>query len=441
MFNVAQFQFDDSNKDICLVFEVGSEESGQVDIFLDESNEAYKKIRVSISEDANAEQLLALGEKLASDITDGFEVISNVNIEYKYVIEGLLLGLTPTDVFASKYEAPKAYQVKSDYEFEVAYTEAIINAKSYNLARMLNNLPHCECNPDTIVSIIKNNFPQPDVNISVLRENECRDLGLNGMLALAQGSNYEPSLIKIEYNNSDSEKIGLVGKGLTFDMGGYSLKVARDVSGMKADMGGASAVIGTMHRLVNTHAKVNVCAYLVMTDNLINEKAMLPGDVIKYRNDLTVEIGNTDAEGRLVLADGLLLAESEGCSQIIDVATLTGNVGAALGTEYAAVYSRSEQMQNKIFAQNSKSNEKVWPMPLVENYRASLKGNITDLRNISSLSYAGSITAAIFLSHFVTVEKWAHIDMAAMTDKAESNSKYSGYGVRLLTNYITSEQN
>lgn len=439
MYNTATFQFDNSPKNTIIEFVTG--ETTKLDIYLKEDNDSYKKLKYTLATDISNQDLLALGDKIAPLISEGFEIIATAEIDYRLVLEGLIVCLSPVDIYSSKYEMPKAYDVKAEFAIEAAYTEAIVNAKSYHLARMINNIPHCDCNPDTIIQIVENSLNDPTVNISLMREQECKDLNLNGMLALAQGSAFEPTVIKVEYNNNvDAEKIALVGKGITFDSGGYSIKTGRDISGMKADMGGASGIIGAMYRLVHNHAKANVVAYLMLTDNMINSYAMLPGDVITYRNGLSVELGNTDAEGRLVLADGLLLAEAEGADHIVDVATLTGNVGTALGHEYAAVYSTDDNIASTFTSLNAMSNEKVWHMPLVESYKNSLQGQITDLRNISSMSGAGSITAALFLSHFVTTDKWAHIDMAAMADKGEYGSKYTGYGTRILSDYVTTTQ-
>ncbi len=443
MFNTAKFEFTQEVQNITLELNVGADLTTETKVYLDREDDAKKVIVCNISEETTNEDLLKIGEKLSTEITANFNVELNAPTDFnlKLIIENMLVGLTPTNIYSKTYELPKKYLVNAPYEFESAYIDASSNALSYNFTRILNHMPHAECNPDSIIPIIEKMFVSSDVNITVLRKEECRSLNMNGMLALSQASRFEPTIIKIEYKTDQSlPHIGLVGKGVMFDTGGYSIKVGRDISNMKADMGGASAIIGTMHNIVTTHQKANVTAYVMITDNMINNEAIIPGDIITYANGLSVEVANTDAEGRLILADGILLAKIDNVDQIIDVATLTGNAVAALGTEYAALYSNNQDLANDMLSVNSLSNDKVWQMPLASSYISSLKGNISDLRNISSLSSAGSITAALFLQYFAENTNWMHIDMAAQTERSEFGTKYSGYGVRLLTNYIKTQK-
>lgn len=443
MFNTAKFEFTQEVQNITLELNVGADLTTETKVYLDREDDAKKVIVCNISEETTNEDLLKIGEKLSTEISANFNVELNAPTDFnlKLIIENMLVGLTPTNIYSKTYELPQKYLVNAPYEFESAYIDASSNALSYNFTRILNHMPHAECNPDSIIPIIEKMFVSSDVNITVLRKEECKSLNMNGMLALSQASRFEPTIIKIEYKTDQSlPHIGLVGKGVMFDTGGYSIKVGRDISNMKADMGGASAIIGTMHNIVTTHQKANVTAYVMITDNMINNEAIIPGDIITYANGLSVEVANTDAEGRLILADGILLAKIDNVDQIIDVATLTGNAVAALGTEYAALYSNNQDLANDMLSVNSLSNDKVWQMPLASSYISSLKGNISDLRNISSLSSAGSITAALFLQHFAENTNWMHIDMAAQTERSEFGTKYSGYGVRLLTNYIKTQK-
>lgn len=441
MFNLCKFQFSTDNFDQKVIIEVSQTATSDIKVYLDRDDENKREVVCTINQDITNEQLYGLGEKLSKEITSDFEVqIDNPNdINLAILIENLLLGLTPTNYYCSGYELQKVYNVNASFEFESAYLDGYNAAYSYNITRVLNHMPHADCNPDTMIGYVNQLFTSPQVNITVLRTKECEHLKLNGILGLSQGSRFEPTVIKIEYKSDPSlPNLGLVGKGVMFDTGGYSIKTGRDISNMKADMGGASAVLGTLHYLSTVEAKVNVTGYLMITDNMINNEAILPGDIITYNNGISVEVANTDAEGRLILADGILLAKSEGAEQIVDIATLTGNAVAALGTEYAALYSNNQDIANAFLIQNPKSNDKVWQMPLISEYKQSLKGNISDLRNISSLSSAGSITAALFLESFVGETDWVHIDMAAQAERSEFGTKYSGYGVRLLTNYIMS---
>ncbi len=438
MFNVAKFEFTNEQYKINLSFSSG--EKNKITTYLDKEDSEAKDIECIVDRNSSEEQLLKLGEQLSNEVTDNFNVqLNQEDTQLTSIIESLLIGLTPINIYSKDYKPSTKYYVNGSYQFESIYLDALKRAESYNITRVLNHLPYNDCNPESMVGYVSKLFTLSSVNITVLRKEQCESMNLQGMLTLSKGSRFEPAVIKIDYiTNPKLEKIALVGKGVTFDTGGYSLKSGRDISGMKTDMGGANAVLGAIHLLSNIGAAANVTGYLMLTDNMINEQAMIPGDVITYDNQISVEVANTDAEGRLILADGLLLAQKDGASKIIDIATLTGNSVAALGSEYAALFSNDQNLANVITACNEKSNEKVWQMPLVENYRSSLKGNISDYRNISSMSNAGSITAGLFLENFITDRSWAHIDMAGQSAKSEHGTKYSGYGVRLLSNIIKS---
>ncbi len=441
MFNITKFEFNQDSYNHKLIIQAIEDQKLEIKTYYDLNDESAKTIVCKIDSNSNNEAMLRAGEQLAKEIDGNFEAVVEGNIDLKFIIESILLGLTPTNYYSRDYEIPKVFKVKADYEFEAAYIDAYNSAYSYNVSRVLNHLPYNECNPETMIGFVEKLFVAPEVNVTIMRKQECIANNLQGMLTLSKASRFEPTVVKIEYKTDMSlPNIALVGKGVMFDTGGYSIKTGRDISNMKADMGGASAVLGTIHYLQATHAQANVTAYLMLTDNMINNQAMIPGDIITYANGLSVEIGNTDAEGRLILADGILLAKRDGAEQIIDVATLTGNAVAALGTEYAAMYSNNQDLANQMLAMNELSNDKVWQMPLISEYKQSLKGNISDLRNISSMSFAGSITAALFLEAFVESTDWIHIDMAGQTERAEFGTKYSGYGVRLLSNYIKSSK-
>lgn len=439
MFNIAKFEFSQEHYAHNLIVNVVEAAKTDVKVYLDINDPEAKTIVCTLASDVTNEEMYKAGEQVSKEINADFNFEANdlFGLEFRPFIENILIGLTPTNLYSRDYEMPKVYKVNAAYEFEAAYIDAYNNAYSYNIARILNHLPYNDCNPESMIGIVSKLFVMPEVNITILRKAECEALNLNGMLTLSKGSRFEPTVIKIEYKTDTSlPNLALVGKGVMFDTGGYSIKTGRDISNMKADMGGVSAVLAAVHNVVSTHQKSNVTAYLMITDNLINEQAMIPGDVITYANGLSVEVANTDAEGRLILADGILLASRDGADKIIDIATLTGNAVASLGPEYAPIYTNDQEFADDLIAVNKLSNDKVWQMPLITEYRSSLNGNISDLRNISTLSYAGSITAALFLEAFVQDAKWIHIDMAAQTERNEFGTKYSGYGTRLLANYL-----
>lgn len=439
MFNITKFEFSFENFEQSLNIEVKDKIKTEIKVYLNPEDEKSKVIKCCLNSDINEDELLNVGSLLAKEIDGNFNVkiLGETAINLSKMIENLLLGLTPTNYYSRNYHNPKVYKVNAPYDFEIEYQNAYKRAYSYNIARVLNNLPHNKCNPDDMVNFTNLLLTSSDINISVYRKEECESLKLNGILNVSKASYYEPAVIKIEYKTDLNQKpIALVGKGITFDSGGYNMKNGIDMQSMKTDMTGASAVLATIHYLSSIHAKANITGYLMISDNMISNNSLVPGDIITYSNNLSVEVINTDAEGRLVLADGILLAKKEGAKEIIDIASLTGNTIEALGPKYASLYTSNELLAKKMIEQNCKSNEKVWHMPLISEYKNSLKGNISDLKNLSSFPYAGSITAALFLENFAKDVDWIHIDMNEQTSNFNRGSNLNCYGVRLLTNYI-----
>ncbi len=386
-----------------------------------------------IPREQKIEDLMNVVTTIKDQAKDEFNILLDEQVNAVLFYELLYLAFTDINIYSKDYVESKKVIIKSAFsDFELAHN----NAYSYNVARLLTNLPYQALNPDLFVHYISEILKDTDISVEINRLTQCSNLQLNGMTTLSKASSFEPAFVKISYNNSSSEPIGLVGKGVTIDTGGQNLK-SGDLLTIKGDMSGAAAVIGSILRLALNGTECNVNGYLMITDNMLNDRAFMPGDVIKYPNNKSVEIGNTDAEGRLILADGLLLASSEN-KTVIDIATLTGNVGMALGNEYAAIFS-NQLNQDYISFINENCTDKVWPLPLVDNYRDSLKGNISDLKNISNLGFAGCITAALFLEEFIKKDtKWYHVDMAAMNNKHELGTTVSGYGVRLLSQMVVS---
>ncbi len=287
-----------------------------------------------------------------------------------------------------------------------------------------------------------------NLEIKILEENDCLNLGMGAYLAVAKGSNLKPKFIHITYKpeNSVSFKIALVGKGLTFDSGGYNLKVgASQIEMMKYDMGGSAAVLGAAKAIgalkprgVEIHFIVAAC------ENMINGLAMHPGDVITASNGKTIEVNNTDAEGRLTLADALTYASKLKPNTIIDLATLTGACLIALGNDVAGMWSNNDELAKELLEAAIKKGEGLWRMPLQKSYKDGLKSHIADIKNTGPRA-GGSITAALFLEEFLDETiNWAHIDIAGTcwTDKNKglNPSGATGYGVRTLIDWIKSKE-
>lgn len=286
------------------------------------------------------------------------------------------------------------------------------------------------------------------LEIKILEKNECEDLGMGAYLAVAKGSDLEPKFIHLTLKSKSpvKEKIALVGKGLTFDSGGYNLKVgASQIEMMKYDMGGSAAVLGAAKALgaikpdgLEIHFIVAAC------ENMINGSAVHPGDVIKASNGKTIEINNTDAEGRLTLADALTYASNLKPDSIIDLATLTGAIVVALGNDVAGFWTNNNMLAEDLKTASSQAGEALWQMPLQKSYKDGLKSHIADMKNTGPRA-GGSITAALFLEEFFDRNiKWAHIDIAGTcwTDKNKGihPSGATGYGVKTLVQWIKNKR-
>lgn len=281
------------------------------------------------------------------------------------------------------------------------------------------------------------------VRVEVMGPREIRRLRLNGLIAVNRGSTEEPRFLRMSYKPTGRKKlkVALVGKGITFDSGGLSLKPAGAMETMKQDMAGAAAVCAVMAAVGTVKPRVEVTGYVSSTDNLPSGNAQKPGDIIHYRNGKTVEVLNTDAEGRLVLADALALASEERHDVIIDLATLTGACRIALGTRVAGIMGNQKDLVDRLVKLGDEAGEMMWPLPLVRDYREELKSSIADLKNVGG-GFAGAITAGLFLQEFVTGAAWAHLDIAgpAFADKdwAYCPRGGTGFGVRTLIRYLTS---
>ena len=279
----------------------------------------------------------------------------------------------------------------------------------------------------------------------IYEEKQCASLGLNALLAVGQGSSPEKQarLIVLEYKGAEENEpcIGLVGKGVTFDTGGVSIKPSSNMTYMKSDMGGAAAVLGTIELAARLQLPINLVGIIPTTENCVDGNALKPSEVIKSYSGKTIEVIDTDAEGRLVLADGLsYLKKNYEPSTIIDLATLTGNCIAALGYAAAGLLSNNDMLADELLNAGQDSGEKLWRLPLWDDYKDMMKSDIADIKNLSAAPVAGAITAAKFLEYFIDGHtQWAHLDIAGMafTDSEFGSMKSAtAYGVRLLNFWL-----
>lgn len=279
------------------------------------------------------------------------------------------------------------------------------------------------------------------LKVDVWGRRRIEQLKLAGLLAVNRGSREEPRFIRMRYRpgGKPRRKVVLIGKGITFDSGGLSLKTARSMETMKLDMAGAAAVIGVMSALPELAPNVEVVGMAPATDNLPGGGAQKPGDVIRYPNGKTAEVVNTDAEGRLILADALVLAAREKPDCIIDLATLTGACIVALGNELAGLFSNDEELADKLIACGRDAGEGLWRLPLAAEYREDIKSQVADIKNVGGGS-AGAVTAALFLQEFVGEVPWAHLDIAGPAFAAKERPLCpkggTGFGVRTVLNLL-----
>jgi len=283
------------------------------------------------------------------------------------------------------------------------------------------------------------------IKVTVYNESQMKKLGMHSLLGVGRGSVNESFLVTLEWNGNKKNKkapLSFVGKGVCFDTGGISLKPAKFMEEMKYDMAGSAVVAGLIQTLATRKAKVNAVGVVGLVENMPGGNAQRPGDIVKAYNGKTIEVLNTDAEGRLVLADALSFTEAKFKPKfMIDLATLTGAIIMALGEEYAGLFSNNNDLSNKIFKVGEKVKEKVWRLPLHKNYDKLINSPIADMQNINYSGGAGSITAAQFLQRFVTSKTpWAHLDIAGMAfSKKAANLNpggATGFGVRLLNQLI-----
>jgi leucyl aminopeptidase len=276
------------------------------------------------------------------------------------------------------------------------------------------------------------------LKIDVLAEKDLKRKKFGAMLAVAAGSDSKPSLVVLEHNPKKAKKtVALAGKGVTFDSGGINLKPTDGLEGMKMDMSGAAAVAATLITAAKLRLPIRVIGLLPIVENMPSGKATRPGDIVRSYEGKTIEIGNTDAEGRLILIDAMAYAlEQYQPDILIDLATLTGACIVALGEKIAGVFTADKELAEDIVQSGEKVFERCWRMPMPEDYKELLKSDFADIKNIGSTRWGGAITAALFLSEFVKDTRWAHVDIAgpAYLKKADSycGPGGTGFGVRLL---------
>ncbi|MEL7050749.1 MAG: leucyl aminopeptidase [Cyanobacteria bacterium J06634_6] len=374
---------------------------------------------------------------------------NNPSLTAQAIAEGTILALNKDSRFKSEPDksATKIDQVNLlSFPGESAAIERAEKVcDGVILARELVAAPPNVVTPTKLADTAAEIAKDYGLTLEVLEQEDCQQLGMGAYLGVAQASDMPPKFIHLTYRpeGEAKRKVAIVGKGLTFDSGGLNLKPGGSgIEMMKIDMGGAAAVLGAAKAIAQIKPSVEVHFISAATENMVSGHAMHPGDILTASNGKTIEVNNTDAEGRLTLADALVYTDKLGVDAMVDLATLTGACVVALGDDIGALFSANEELSQALASASSLSGEKIWQMPMEDKYFEGLKSVVADMKNTGPRA-GGSITAALFLKQFVTDTPWAHLDIAGPV-WTEKESGYNspgatGYGVRMLVEWISSQ--
>ena len=400
----------------------------------------------------NAEKMCELAGKLAPKLNSlnfarvGIDT-SGLSADDETVDATFEIGLAALsghyrfETFKSKKHPQRKLQnlvfIGSDSSLTESASKAQIMAASIGLARDLGNMPGNACTPMYLSGKAQELSEQLGIKTTILDEDKMSELGMGSLLSVSAGSVEPAQLIIMQYQGAgDSEQpYALVGKGITFDSGGISLKPGAAMDEMKFDMCGAASVFGAMHAVAQLKLPINLVAIVAAAENMPSGHATKPGDIVTSMAGKTIEVLNTDAEGRLVLCDALTYAAQFKPKTIIDIATLTGACVIALGSHASGLYANDEELAEALLESSQSTGDKAWRMPLWPEYDKQLDSNFADIANIGGRE-AGSVTAACFLARFTKNQKWAHLDIAGTAWKSGKAKGATGRPVRLLVDYL-----
>jgi leucyl aminopeptidase len=362
---------------------------------------------------------------------------ADIEAATRAVSEGSLLGGYEFRAYKTEGEglAVRTIEIVDGDEAELQTAVSMVDATL--LARDWVNTPAKDKSPEQLAALVEEAIADAPVELEIWDRSRIEEEKLGALLGVAAGSDRDPRVVFLRYRpDAASPHLALVGKGITFDSGGLSLKTAAFMEEMKDDMSGAAAVLAATIGIARLGLPVKVTAIAPMTDNAVGGNATRPGDVLRPVDGPTIEVLNTDAEGRLILADGLGLANRVQSDLTIDVATLTGAAAVALGKEVAAVFGSDSDVSRRVLEAASRAGEEFWELPLFKGYRKSIDSNIADVKNISGTRYGGAIVAAVFLSEYAGDGPWAHLDIAGPARRLETSGEFvkgaSGVAVRTL---------
>jgi leucyl aminopeptidase len=403
--------------------------------------EAKAVVFVGLGEEAGFESIRG-GMGNAMRAVKSERAVTNLNLlsvdgATRAVAEGAALGSYQFRPYKTEGDPLPVERLELIDGDEEALAETLIATEATNLARDWVNTPALDKAPEDLAARIQEAADEAGLSVEVWDEQRIVDEKLGALLGVAAGSDRPPRLVIIEHTPDEpAAHLGLVGKGITFDSGGLSIKTAQYMEEMKDDMSGAAAVAAATIAIARLGVPIRVTTVIPLTDNAVGGKATRPGDVLRPVAGPTIEVLNTDAEGRLILADGLGIVRRYEPDLIVDVATLTGAAHVALGDKIAAVFASDEEVAASLLGAASRAGEHFWELPLFKEYMKSIESDIADLKNISGGRYGGAIIAALFLSNYVDDSRWAHLDIAGPARSRETAGEQvkgaSGVGVRTL---------
>ena len=404
-------------------------------------SEAQAVLLVGLGEEVSFEALrAAAGNAVRMVKTErAVSLLALVDIEgsTRAVTEGTLLGGYQFRLYKTSDDALEVVSVELVDADPDQLERAVVGCESTNLARDWVNTPAKDKSPEILARLIESAAQAVGLSAEVWDRPRIEEERLGALLGVAAGSDRDPRLVILQYRPEGAQRhLALVGKGIVFDSGGLSLKTAQFMEEMKDDMSGAAVVSAATIAVARLGLPVNVTAIAPLTDNAVGGDATRPGDVLRPVDGPTIEVLNTDAEGRLILADGLGLAKRFEPDFTVDVATLTGAAAVALGKKVAAVFGSDSEAASRVLEASSAAGEEFWELPLYKGYRKSIDSNVADIKNISGGRYGGAIVAAVFLSEYVGEGPWAHLDIAGPARSEETSGEFvkgaSAVGVRTL---------
>ena len=388
---------------------------------------------VGIGEIEDNQELYELGINIGSKIEEDVEVnFLNIDINIVPVIDGIL------------YAQYKFNEYKSEDDLAINKitfnnedtTENNIKQTSIFWVRNQINTPALDKSPEEFIQNVNNLVESSDVNVEVFDQKWLEENNFGGVLGVAKGSDRAPYLVVGKYNEKAKYQIALIGKGVLFDSGGYSLKSPAGMETMKTDMSGAASAWGVINLVARTNQDIGLTVYTPIVENMVSGSAIRPGDVLKARNGKTIEVLNTDAEGRLIMADALAFAAESNPDLICDIATLTGASYVALGLDVGAVFSNNKDVESKFIEAAKNTYEDFHSLPLYSKYRKLIDSDLADMKNTGG-RFGGAITAALLLQEFTGENKWMHLDIAGPA-RSDNRKGATGFGVLSLYEYFKS---